>query len=77
MQNIKRSEPLRDLQKALGVLDRPAGGRAVQDSCTERLDFCVICARLARVDQKIHLKSLAVDMPQDVHEPGFDAPAVH
>ena len=50
---------------------------ASQNPGPERHDFRVVRGRLVRMNQEIHVKSLPIDMPQDVHQPGFHAAAVH
>lgn len=48
-----------------------------QYSRTEREEFGIVRGRLARIDQKVHVNSLLVEMPHYVHQPGFDATAIH
>jgi hypothetical protein len=59
------------------VAPRTRGMQAWDDVSAEGADFVVIRAGLRRVDQKIHLKPLAVGMAKNVHEPCLDPAAPH
>jgi hypothetical protein len=74
---VEGSELFYEFQEPLAVANRPMGVRTAQDSRPESQKFGVIRGRLVCVDQEIQVEFLAVDMPQNVHEPGFHAPAVH
>ena len=51
--------------------------QAWNDVATEGANFVVIGAGLRRMDEKIHLKPLAVGMAKNVHEPCLDPPSHH
>ena len=51
--------------------------RARQDPSPETSDFLVISALPIVVHQKVEMKPIAVDSSQYMHQPGFDATAVH
>src|ERR1035437_7496199 len=61
---VEGSELSYNSQEVLPVANRPMPVWAAQDFRTERQKFGVIRGRLVRMNQKIHLKSLTINVPQ-------------
>jgi hypothetical protein len=77
MDHIIRSVFAQNLAEISRVLQGIGGRRAWVNFRTERFYFVVIGAAPLNVDSEIHLKSLAIYMPEHVHEPGFHAATIH
>ena len=60
-----------------GVPPGICGMQAWDNLSAQGADFVVIRAGLRSVDQKIHLKSLAIGMAQNVHKPCLNPAAAH
>jgi hypothetical protein len=44
---------------------------------SKRLDLVVVSATAIGMNQKVHAETVAIDVAENVHQPGFYAAAIH
>lgn len=67
----------KDTPEVFSVVPWPFRAKAWKDSTAKSSNFVIVRTWLCSVDHKIHLKTLAVNMAQNVQKPRLDSAAAH
>jgi len=73
MDDIIRPVRSKNVPQAAGIPPWTVRVEAGKNARPILTNLRVVCARLAGMDEKVHLKSAPIDVSQDVDKPGFHA----